>query len=148
MSEIGGGSVFVDLANGLRLEFRDESRPVAGDRWYVGLRVLVPVRLPQEPPPGVSSLAWQRIRRGLGGWMHYQAAVDRHFVRAGERKAVLDELRETFLSNRADYLSRPDFSRRFIDRQAAAIQERMSWGEEYLEELFRPLRAPERVPTL
>lgn len=56
------------LLNGLFLEFWDESRKLAGDRWYVGVRAAVPVPVPENPPEGISPDVIQLIQREKG---HY-----------------------------------------------------------------------------
>lgn len=60
-----------ELSNGLVLEFWDESRKLAGDRWYVGIRAVVPVPVDQYPPENISLEVIQLIRSEVGDHIYF-----------------------------------------------------------------------------
>lgn len=132
----------LDLPNGLKLEFWDESRAIAGDRWYVGLRAIVAMRIPDEAPPGGHSEGFGILREALGKEACFQHLMERHFVAQEEVCSVSQEMKRVFLENSWDYLSRPEFPKRFLLRKAAELQERKGWGPQYLEKALMELRRP------
>lgn len=130
----------IDLPNGLKLEFWDESRPVAGDRWYVGLRALVPIPMAQ------TSERWEKtillLKEALGKEACYQHLMERHFISCEKVPSVLGEMRQSFLANSLGYLSHPEFAKRFLVSKARELEKRRAWGSEYAEKIIQELRRP------
>lgn len=130
------------LRNGLWLWFWDESRPVAGDRWYVGVRATVAVPLPKEPQDGIPQEVLQLLKQRVGGHVYYQLLEERNFVPEGQVSATRKELKEVFLQNVFPYLSHSDFGRRFLISTAKEVKDDMALGEDYLEQSLEGLRIP------
>lgn len=133
----------MELPNGLRLEFWDESRPVAGDRWYVGLRAVVPVRIPLERTSHNSGEGILMMREALGEEACYQRLMERHFIPREEVPSALGEMKENFLANSLGYLSHEQFPKRFLVAKSRELEKRKAWGEDYLHKLLEELRRPE-----
>lgn len=132
----------VHLSNGLALEFWDESRRVAGDRWYVGVRAIVGIPWrPDSPPHGLAE-AFRIMEQELGDELCFQRVMERHFIAEEEVPRVLAQLKELFIQNSMDYLSHPEFARRFVEKKATEIQKRIPWGREYVEKILCELRRP------
>lgn len=131
----------IELPNGLNLEFWDESRPVAGDRWYVGLRALVAVPIPQVP--GESAQGLFLLKEALGKEACYQHLMERHFISCEQVPSVLGEMRGNFVTNSLNYLSHPEFPRRFLLSKARELEKRRAWGPEYAEKIIQELRRPQ-----
>lgn len=131
----------IDLPNGLKLEFWDESRAVAGDRWYVALRAIVSIAIPeasQESAKGIDLL-----REALGREACYQHLMERHFISCEQVSSVLGEMRKSFLANSLGYLSRPEFPRRFLLSKALELEKKRAWGSQYAQKVIQELRRPE-----
>jgi hypothetical protein len=130
----------IDLPNGLRLEFWDESRPIAGDRWYVGLRALVPVPIPETSEKSEQTIFL--LKEALGKEACYQHLMERHFIPWEGVPSVLGEMKKSFLANSLSYLSHPEFPKRFLLSKARELEKRRAWGAEYaqktVQELLRP----------
>lgn len=136
----------VDLPNGLTLELRDESRRLAGDRWYVGLRACIEIPIPQEfQEEEELEGALNIMRKALGGKAFYHHMMERHFISEAEVQGVLEEMKNTFLEHSLSYLSHPDFPKRFLRAKAAEIRKRAPWGPDYVEKVLREMRSPERT---
>ncbi|MEJ5376753.1 MAG: hypothetical protein WHX93_09250 [bacterium] len=134
----------MDLPNGLRLEFWDESRPVAGDRWYVGLRAVIPVAIPEALEKSAPSIAM--LKEALGGQAFYHHLMERHFIAKEQVCSLLREMRQHFLANSLSYLSHKEFPRRFLLAKSSELEKRKAWGAEYVEKLLQELRRPKSIP--
>lgn len=132
----------MELPNGLRLQFWDESRPIAGDRWYAGLRAVLAVGIPPEPPFREFGEGFRILREALGPMVYYQRLMERHFVARQEVPSVLQEMRENFLANSLSYLSHKEFPKRFLLAKAGELEKRRGWGQQYVEKVLEELRPP------
>ncbi|MEW6388364.1 MAG: hypothetical protein AB1491_12690 [Thermodesulfobacteriota bacterium] len=112
------------LANGLVLEFRDRSRPMAGDRRQVVLeaRVAIPLNAATLPPELLPHLA--EITAALGTEAIFTKQEVRHFIPETEAAKLLQEMAAGLLKSLQDYLSHPDFASRFIRKKVAEYQEK------------------------
>lgn len=131
-----------ELPNGLLLEFWDESRKVAGDRWYVSVRAVVSVPLLEHPPQSVHSAVMEFILREVGDHLCFQLREERNFIADADMAATREELKEVFVKNSLSYLSHPDFSSRFVSRKMQEMAEKMGWGNEHLQRFLDGLRRP------
>jgi hypothetical protein len=129
-----------ELANGLRLEFWDESRPVAGDRWLVKVRVVLRVPWPEEIPGEELQEVLQFLKQEVGETLHYQALQQRHFVAAKDMRKVGEELKERVLANSLAYFSHPAFPGRFVRLKALEVKEKRIVAPDYLPKLFSELK--------
>jgi hypothetical protein len=130
------------LSNGLLLEFWDESRKLAGNRWYVAVRAVVPVPLSEHSPQGMPSTVMEIILREVGDHLCFQLKEERHFIAEAEVAALRQELKEVFIKNSLPYLSHPDFPSRFVSRKMQEVREKMGWGNEHLQRVLERLRRP------
>jgi hypothetical protein len=130
------------LPNGLTLEFWDESRRVAGDRWYVGVRAVVPVPLRGHYCGDISPEVMEFIRTEVGDHLCFQLREGKNFVAESEVDSVREEFKRVFLRNSLPYLSRPDFPSRFVSRKVREVADKIGQGKDYLEKLLDGLRRP------
>jgi hypothetical protein len=130
------------LSNGLVLEFWDESRRVAGDRWYVALRAIVGIPLGVELKSQGMGEGLKVIQKEVGENLCFQRLMERHFIAEGDVPKVLAELKDFFIQNSGEYLSHPEFAKRFLARKAVEVQKRISWGRDYVDKVLSELRRP------
>jgi hypothetical protein len=130
------------LPNGLSLEFWDESRKLAGDRWYVAVRAVVPVPFAEYSPKAVPAAVMELILSEVGEDLCFQLMEERNFIVETEMEALRGELQEVLAKNVLSYLSRPDFPSRFVARKVWEVAEKMGWGQEHLQRLLDGLRRP------
>lgn len=111
------------LANGLRLELWDHSRPVAEGRWYLRLetRIAVPVRakLPKEFKDQEAEIV-----AALGEDVVFSHQEERNFIAAAEHPDVLKDMQDRILQLAPSYYGHRDFAAKFIRRTYAAYSER------------------------
>lgn len=134
-----------ELSNGLVLEFWDESRKLAGDRWYVGIRAVVPVPVDQYPPENISLEVIQLIRSEVGDHIYFQHKTEKNFVAESEVNSLREHLKELFIENSLSYLSHPDFPKRFLALKLAEVADKMHMGDDYLQKVLDQLRAPSLI---
>ncbi|MGQ9857421.1 MAG: hypothetical protein ACUVS3_01880 [Thermodesulfobacteriota bacterium] len=132
----------MELPNGLKLEFWDESRAIAGDRWYVGLRAILAVGIPRQTRDLRIQEEMDFLRQNLGPEACFQRLMERHFVPREEVRGVIEEMKRVFLENSRDYLSKPGFAERFLLKKAAELREKRRWGPDYLQDALEKLRRP------
>jgi hypothetical protein len=130
------------LPNGLFLEFWDESRKLAGDRWYVSIRAVVPVTVPEAPPQGIPPEVIQLIRKEVGDKICFQLKEERHFISEGAVSFHREQLKEILLENSLSYLSHPELPNRFLTRKLKEVADKMHWGKDYLQKVLDQLRGP------
>ncbi|RLB05377.1 MAG: hypothetical protein DRG59_02070 [Deltaproteobacteria bacterium] len=132
----------VQLKNGLTLEFWDESKHLVGDRWYVGVRAMVAIAIPDETPDGFVEDHLQVLRNKLGDKVYFQLLEERNFIPEEEVEELKKRLRDVFLKNSLTYLSHPDFSRRFLLVKSEEAYKKKLMGPEYLEKFLEDLKGP------
>jgi hypothetical protein len=130
----------IPLRNGLTLEFWDESRPTAGDRWYVAVRAVVAVPLAGRVWENPLEEALHLLKEEVGEAIHYRFLEERHFVPALEVAGQQREMMRIFSENNLKYLSHPHFPGRFLRRKASEIQAKKDWPREHVQKIFEDLR--------
>lgn len=135
-----------ELPNGVTLEFWDESRRVVGDRWYVGVRAVVPVPLSDHQVDHIAPEVMEFIRTEVGEHLCFQLKEEKNFVAEAEVDSLTEEFKRVFLGNSLPYLSRPDFPSRFVSRKLREAAEKMKQGREYVDKFLDGLRRPAPHP--
>jgi len=115
------------LENGLNLELWDQSRPVAGDRWFVCLstRITIPVRAETLPPELQGQAA--QVVAALGEEVTFSRREERNFIGASEAPGLLKDMQDRILAMAAGYFGHADFAPRFIRKKFAERQELEQW---------------------
>jgi hypothetical protein len=106
----------IDLENGLELKLFDRSRKLAGDRWLVSLiaRIEIPTNDPLLKEDGSSSLNFDEAIKVLGEKLIFEQKRERIYIDEKEKDEVMKGIQDSFLSTSLPYLSRSDFSRKYI----------------------------------
>ena len=109
----------IDLKNKLTLHLYDESIKMIGDRWLVTLVARIKIAVDNVchqqdrsslPPEG-------EIKKIIGKEIVFEQKRNRIFVDKNDKKAVLQELCDTFIENTLPYLSHADFPKRFLAKK-------------------------------
>jgi len=108
----------IELNNGLRLELRDFSNRYFGDyhRIKIEIRCDIPLRgeffAGNDDDPQL-----QQARRLYGESLRFERSLERMGVPGAEVEKVRDELIENFIGSSAEYLERPEFVARYVQRR-------------------------------
>ena len=119
----------IGLPNNLILELYDYSRPVAGDRWLVGLLARIPIKVSKEDFASVAQdqRLYDEFIRDQGQTICFEMKKERNFIGQREKdqafEQLLDELRQHALS----YMGHRSFARRFIKQKVRDFEERQKW---------------------
>jgi hypothetical protein len=132
----------IPLRNGLALEFWDESRPTAGDRWYVAVRAVVPIPLAGRVLESPLDEILHLLKKEVGDAIHYRFLEEKHFVPAEEVAGQQRELIRIFSENNLKYLSHPNFPDKFVRRKALEIREKKGWPGEHVQKILEDLKGP------
>jgi hypothetical protein len=118
-----------DLKNGLRLEIYDSSRSVGGDRWQVVLtaKIKIPVNMLSRGADTPVAFNVDDITSSIGEKVCFEQKRERNFIEKKEKDKILNNLIDLYLSSSIDYVSNPDFPKRYIIRQYKEYQKRNSW---------------------
>jgi len=110
------------LANGLTLEFIDQSNRYYGDyhRVRIEARCAVPVELSSFGNADDAGELAQRARRLFGEAVTYSRVLERMGVAGADVEVVKESLIEEFLRTGRSYLERPAFISRFLVSQLEA----------------------------
>ena len=106
----------IELSNGLKLDFYDISRKLAGDRWYVGLiaRIDIPLIDSLLTNQHLSHYSVEEISNTLGESVRFQQKRERHYIDEREKDDLLKDLMDSFIKRTLNYLSLPDFPGKYI----------------------------------
>ena len=121
----------IELSNGLKLEFYDISRKLAGDRWYVGLiaRIDIPLIDSLLTNQHLSQYSVEEIRNTLGGSVRFQQKRERHYIDEREKDDLLNDLMDSFIKRTFNYLSLPDFPSKSVLKEFQAYRKRKTWRQ-------------------
>jgi len=119
----------MELSNGLKLDFYDISRRLAGDRWYVGLiaRIDIPLTDSLLTNQQLSNYSVVEIRNALGEAVRFQQKRERHYIDEREKDALLHGLMESFSKSTLNYFSHPDFPGKYVLKEFRAYLKRQTW---------------------
>ncbi len=119
----------IELSNGLKLDFYDISRKLAGDRWYVGLIVRIDISLIDSllTNQHLSHYSVEEIRNTLGESIRFQQKRERHYIDEREKDDLLNDLMDSFIKRTLSYLSLPDFPGKYILKEFQTYRKRKIW---------------------
>ena len=107
------------LANGITVRVTDQSRQVAGDRWYIKMvcTASLPVedgmiKVRDDDDPELLAM----VRTRLGSEVMKEFVQERNFVDVQEKGEVMAELLARIKGNIKGYLASPKFPVSFLDR--------------------------------
>jgi hypothetical protein len=111
-----------ELGNGLSLFIYDQSRPVAGDRWFAKLLFHVPVKVKPEHIVSLidTNHPFDEFTSATGGLIAFQCYKHRNFIDQSQLPGALAQLKAEFFTSTLPYVSRPDFeaqltAKRYLD---------------------------------
>ena len=119
----------IELSNGLKLDFYDISRKLAGDRWYVGLiaRIDIPLIDSLLTNQHLSHYSAEEIRNTLGESVRFQQKRERHYIDEREKDDLLNDLMDSFIKRTLNYLFLPDFPGKYILKEFQTYRKRKIW---------------------
>ena len=119
----------IELSNGLKLDFYDISRKLAGDRWYVGLIAQIDIPLIDSllTNQHLSQYSVEEIRNMLGKSVRFQQKRERHYIDEREKDDLLNGLMNSFIKRTLNYLSLPDFPGKYVLKEFQAYRKRKTW---------------------
>lgn len=119
----------IELSNGLKLDFYDISRKLAGDRWYVGLiaRIDIPLIDSLLTNQHLSHYSVEEIRNTLGESVRFQQKRERHYIDEREKDDLLNDLMDSFIKRTLNYLSLPDFPGKYVLKEFQTYRKRKIW---------------------
>ena len=113
------------LKNGLTLNFIDESRKIAADRWYV--RIWVTIDIPVEKKwfeeASVDKDRFARIAAVLGETVVFRQKKERNFVSDAMKAQVVQDICERTLKTNRPYMGSDSFAAKFILKSYAERQQ-------------------------
>jgi hypothetical protein len=119
----------MELKNGMKLNFYDASRRLAGDRWLISLiiRMEIPVVEVLINDEGKSMDNLGEIKKMLGEKVLFEQKRERIFVEESEKQTVFEELYNFFVDSVLGYLSNNAFPKRYVLKKYREKVERESW---------------------
>ena len=119
----------IELRNGLKLDFYDISRKLAGVRWYVGViaRIDIPLIDSLLTNQHLSHFSIEEIRTALGESVCFQQKRERHYIDEREKDELVNSLMDSFIKRTLNYLSLPDFPGKYVLKEFQAYRKRKTW---------------------
>ncbi len=119
------------LPNDLCIEFYDQCRAIAGDRFFVQLLIRIPIPLRDayfcdlsDPIPQV-----RHFLSEMGEDFAFEQTKSRNFVSTQDVPGLLNSMKEEFLDANRVYLGHPSFAKRFVLKQYDAWKKSTSWQQ-------------------
>ncbi len=100
----------INLANGLKLNIFDLSRPIAAGT--VKVEISIQSKIDLKESYFSDSRDYQQVKKILGDNFLYEYKMERSFVAKENQEAIREELLCTFKSNSLTYLSSVNFPRK------------------------------------
>jgi hypothetical protein len=121
----------IELGNGLKLEFYDISRKLAGDRWYVAVIARIDIPMIDSLPTNqhLSHYSVEELRNALGESVRFQQILERHYIDEREKDDLLNSLMNSFIKRTLKYLSLHDFPGKFVLKEFQAYRKRETWRQ-------------------
>jgi len=119
----------MELNNGMKLNFYDASRRLAGDMWLVSLiiRMEIPVVEALINDKGKSMASVGEIKKMLGEKVLFEQKRERIFVEESEKQTVFEEVYNFFTDSVLGYLSGNAFPKRYVLKKYREKVEQESW---------------------
>jgi hypothetical protein len=119
----------IELSNGLKLNFYDISRKLAGDRWYVGVIARIDIQLIDSVLTNqhLSHYSAEEIRNTIGESVRFQQKMERHYIDEREKDDLLKSLMDSFIKRTLNYLSHPDFPGKYVLKEFQAYRKQKTW---------------------
>ena len=116
----------IELSNGLKLNFYDISRKLAGDRWYVGVIAWIDIPLIDSllTNQHLSHYSVEEIRNALGESVRFKQKRERHYIDEREKDDLVNSLMDSFIKRTLNYLSHPDFPGKYVLKEFQAHRKR------------------------
>ncbi|MHC4457403.1 MAG: hypothetical protein ACYS0I_09975 [Planctomycetota bacterium] len=114
------------LKNGLKLKLYDGSRILAGGRWLVTFiaRIEIPVEKSWRQKTQPSEIGLQEIRQRVDDTVIFEKKIERHFIDKKEKDDIFKGLKDSFLNSSMNYLSNPEFPKKFIMKKYKELSEK------------------------
>lgn len=121
----------IDLSNGLRVEFYDYSRKLAGDRWLVGLLVKIPMRVTKEDFNSFedSDILYEKFIDKNGEEIFFEVQKERNFIDEKEKDEVFSQLLTSLKTHTLTYMEHEEFASGFKKKKIAEFKERLTWWQ-------------------
>ena len=119
----------MELSNGLKLDFYDISRKLAGDRWYVGMvaRIDIPLTDWLLTNQLLSNYSVEEVRNALGETVRFQEKRERHYIDEREKDPLLQIMMDSFIKSTLNYYSHSDFPVKYVLKEFKAHLKQQAW---------------------
>lgn len=116
----------ITLENNLELKIIDESRIIAGDRWYIRLDAIIDIDLMNIDFEKKDDGKWTRAELGAvyGETIQYRHSQEKHFADEKDKKDIISEFTDNLKQNIIPYLSKPTFARKFALSRYSEIKKK------------------------
>jgi hypothetical protein len=119
----------MELSNGLKLDFHDISRKLAGDRWYVGMVAGIDIPLTDWLLTNqiLSNYSVEEVRNALGETVRFQEKRERHYIDEREKDPLLQIMMDSFIKSTLNYYSHSDFPVKYVLKEFKAHLKQQAW---------------------
>lgn len=115
-----------ELKNGLVLIFMDESKKIAGDRWYVrvGVSIEIPVDKRWFADGSMDDVRFNQIAEALGEKVVFSQKKERNFVSDDTKEQLIQDICKQTREMGQAYMGSDSFAAKFILKSYAERQQR------------------------
>jgi hypothetical protein len=116
----------LELDNGLTMQLLEQSKKVAGDRYFVSLvaRMTIPVESQWFGPSDQAEQQVRSIASALGRSVVFEKKMDRNFVDEEEKERIVLDFCHSIEFHTAKYYGHRDFPKKFILQQYDRFRKR------------------------
>lgn len=108
----------IPLETGQTVNIYDASKNIAGDRWQINIVARMAISVGEICTQSSDALPpVSEVRQALGETVEFEIKKQRNFIDAAEKKQIINDIINTFITESVPYLSHPDFPRRLILKQ-------------------------------
>ncbi len=121
----------LDLPNGLKVEFYDYSKKLAGDRGLIGLLVNCAVMVTPDDFKGQDDpdRLFEKFVSHNGEEIAFQIKKERNFIDEREKDEVFSQLLSNVKEHTLAYMGHKDFSRGLKEQKIKEFMEKSTWWQ-------------------
>jgi len=116
----------IDLENGLQLNIFDNSKKIAGDRFYVCVIVSVEVEVNKKwfDNKEIDDDRLSYFKKLIGTTALFEKKKERNFIDARKKDQTVEYLRKSIVNTIAGYLAHKDFPKKLILKKAGEAEKK------------------------
>ena len=115
------------LKNGLMFCLTDESRKIAGDRWYICIKGELEIPVTRAFLPRDEKEDAKAVAQLMGNAVTFEKKLERNFIANDEKNNIQEGFIDAFSRLASNYLDHPDFAKNYMAQCIRKKKQEQTW---------------------